>query len=62
MPAGKYSCWKVKVKVESGTRHAAEGWEWYAKDVGLVKTDMTIKASGEDFQIVSELKKYEAGK
>lgn len=62
VPAGKYSCWKVKVKVESGTRHAAEGWEWYAKDVGLVKTDMTIRASGEDFQIVSELKKYEPGK
>lgn len=62
VPAGKYACWKVKVKVESGTRHAAEGWEWYAKGVGLVKTDMTIKASGEDFQIISELKKYEAGK
>jgi hypothetical protein len=62
VPAGKYACWKVKVKIESGTRHAAEGWEWYAKDVGLVKTDMTIRASGEDFQIVSELKKFEPGK
>jgi hypothetical protein len=62
VPAGTYACWKLKVKVESGTRHRAEGWEWYAKDVGMVKSDITISASGEDFQIVSELKKFEAGK
>lgn len=59
VPAGTFACMKLKVKVESGTRHKAEGWEWYAKDVGLVKTDMTITAGGEDFQLVSELKKYE---
>ena len=62
VPAGTYACWKLKVKVESGTRHKADGWEWYAKDVGMVKSDITISVSGEDFQIISELKKFEPGK
>jgi hypothetical protein len=30
--------------------------------VGLVKADITIKAGGEEFTMVTELKKYEAGK
>ncbi len=62
VPAGAYACWKLKVRIESGTRHRAEGAEWYAKDVGLVKSEMTISAGGEDFKIVSELKKFEPGK
>lgn len=61
VPAGKFLCWKLKVKVESGTRHKSESTEWYAKDVGLVKADTTISASGEDFQWVSELKKFDPG-
>lgn len=62
VPAGKYKAWKVHVKVESGLRHSAEGTEWYAKNVGLVKSQITIRAGGEDFTLVSELKKFEAGK
>lgn len=62
VPAGKYKAVKVHVKIESGSRHAAEGSEWYAKNVGIVKSEITIRASGEDFTMVSELKKFEAGK
>jgi hypothetical protein len=62
VPAGKYKAWKVHLKVESGTRHSAEGTEWYAKNVGLVKSEITIRAGGEDFTLVSELKKFEPGK
>jgi len=62
VPAGKYKAWKVHVKIESGTRHGAESTEWYAKNVGLVKADITIKAGGEEFTMVTELKKFEAGK
>lgn len=62
VPAGKYKATKVQVRIESGTRHSAEGTEWYAKNVGIVKVEMTIKAGGEDFTMVSELKKFEPGK
>jgi hypothetical protein len=62
VPAGKYKAWKVHIKVESGLRHSAEGTEWYAKNVGLVKSEITIRAGGEDFTLVSELKKFEPGK
>jgi len=62
VPAGKYKTVKVHFKVESGSRHSAEGTEWYARNVGVVKSETTIHAAGEDFTMVSELKKYEAGK
>jgi hypothetical protein len=62
VPAGKYRAWKVLLKVESGTRHAAEATEWYVKNVGVVKAELTIRAGGEDFTLVSELKKFEPGK
>lgn len=62
VPAGKYQAWKVNVKIESGTRHSAEGTEWYVKNVGLVKSEITIRAAGESFTLVCELKKFEAGK
>lgn len=62
VPAGKYQAWKVHVKIESGTRHAAEGTEWYVRNVGLVKSEITIRAAGEDFTLVCELKKFETGK
>jgi hypothetical protein len=62
VPAGKYKAWKMHVKIESGTRHSAEGTEWYAPHVGLVKAEMTIRAAGEDFSLVSELKSFEPGK
>jgi len=62
VPAGKYKAWKVHLKIESGTRHAAEGTEWYVKNIGVVKSEITIRAGGEDFTLVSELKKFEAGK
>lgn len=62
VPAGKYKACKVHFKIESGTRHSAEGTEWYSKGVGLVKAETTIKAGGEDFTMVSELKRFESGK
>lgn len=62
VPAGKFKAWKVHLKIESGTRHSAEGTEWYAANVGLVKSEITIKAAGEDFTLVAELKKFEPGK
>jgi hypothetical protein len=62
VPAGKYKAVKVHVKIESGTRHSAEGTEWYAKNVGIVKSEITIKAGGEDFTMIAELKKFDAGK
>ena len=62
VPAGKYKAWKVNVKVESGLRHFAEGTEWYVKNVGLVKSRLTIRAGGDEFTLVSELKKFETGK
>jgi hypothetical protein len=62
VPAGKYKAWKLHVKIESGTRHGAESTEWYVKNVGLVKADITIKAAGEEFTMVTELKKFEPGK
>jgi hypothetical protein len=62
VPAGKYKAWKVHLKIESGTRHAAEGTEWYVKNVGVVKSETTIRAGGEDFTLVAELKKFEPGK
>jgi hypothetical protein len=62
VPAGKYKAWKVHLKIESGTRHAAEGTEWYVKNVGVVKAETTIRAGGDEFTLVSELKKFEPGK
>ena len=62
VPAGKFKTWKIHIKIESGTRHSAEGSEWYAPNVGLVKSEITIRAAGEDFTLVSELKKFEPGK
>jgi len=62
VPAGKFKAIKVAVKIESGTRHVAEGYEWYAKNVGLVKSEMTIKFAGEGPTIVSELKEFKPGK
>jgi len=53
---------KVHVRIESGTRHSAEGTEWYAKNVGIVKIEMTIRAAGEEFTMISELKRFEQAK
>ena len=62
VPAGKYRAVKVHVKIESGTRHSAEGTEWYARNVGIVKSEITIRAAGDDFTMVAQLKKFEPGK
>jgi hypothetical protein len=62
VPAGKFKAVKIMVKIESGSRHVAEGFEWYAKNVGLVKSEMTIKFGGEGPTIVTELKEFKPGK
>ena len=56
VPAGKFRAWKVRFKIESGERHAAEGHEWWAKNAGLVKFELTIR--GGDFSMVAELKEF----
>jgi hypothetical protein len=60
--AGRFKAWKVRVKVESGANHSAEGVEWYARGVGLVKFETSIRAGAETFNMVSELKQFSAGK
>lgn len=62
VPAGKFKAIKLAVKIESGTRHVAEGWEWYAKGVGLVKAETTIRFGSDSTTIVMELKEFKAGK
>ena len=63
VPAGTFKAVKVAVKIESGTRNVAEGHEWYARNVGLVKSEMTLKFGGSDSTtIVSELKEFKPGK
>jgi uncharacterized protein DUF3108 len=62
VPAGKFKAIKVAFKIESGARHAAEGFEWYAKGVGMVKAEITIKVGGEGTMIVYELKEFKPGK
>jgi len=62
VPAGKFKAIKLSVKIESGARHVAEGFEWYARNVGLVKAEMTIKFGAEGTTIASELKEFKPGK
>ncbi|HXG62308.1 MAG TPA: hypothetical protein VNO22_13080 [Planctomycetota bacterium] len=61
VPAGTYKAVRVRVAIESGERHAAEGHEWYAKGVGLVRSRMTIRARGEEVTIGAELKEFRKG-
>lgn len=61
VPAGKYGAVRMRVSIESGDRHAAEGHEWYARGVGLVRSRMTIRARGEEVTIGAELKEFRKG-
>jgi hypothetical protein len=61
VPAGKFKAWKLRVKTESG-RHVAEGFEWYAPGVGLVKYEMTFRSGNDGTTVTAELKKFEPGK
>ena len=58
VPAGKFKAWKVHVKIESGDRHTSDSYEWYAKGVGLVKAEMTVKFGNEGATTISELKEF----
>jgi len=62
VPAGKYKAVKIHIKVDSGNGHSAEGTEWYSKNVGMVKSEVTIRAGGDEFTLVAELKKFEGPK
>lgn len=62
VPAGKFKAVKVSVKIESGQRHVAEGYEWYARKVGMVKSEMTIRFGAEGTTLVFELKEFKLGK
>jgi hypothetical protein len=61
VPAGKFKAWKVRYDIQTGERHRFEGWEWFVKDVGVVKTESHIHSSGETFDFVAELKKFTPG-
>lgn len=62
VPAGKYKAIKVAVKIESGLKNVAEGFEWYAKGVGMVKSEMTLRFGSEGTTLVFELKEFKPGK
>ncbi len=62
VPAGKYRAWKIQMRVEQGERHQAEAFEWFARDVGMVKSEVTFKSGGEATTVVSELKEFRKGK
>ncbi len=62
VPAGKYKAWKIKYKIQRGERHTAEGTEWYAKNVGLVKSEMTIRNGNDSFSMELELKEFKEAK
>jgi hypothetical protein len=61
VPAGRYKTRRLRFQVQAGERHTAEGFEWYARGVGLVKAEMTIRSSGEGTSFTSELKAYRPG-
>ncbi len=62
VPAGKYRAVKIRIKIGQGERHSAEGHEWYVKNVGLVKSEITLRFGAEGTTIVSELKEYRKAK
>lgn len=62
VPAGKFKAVKVAVKIESGERNVAEGFDWYSKNVGLVKSEMTLRFGADSTTIVAELKEFKPGK
>ncbi len=61
VPAGKFNAWKLRVKSESG-RHVAEGEEWFAPGVGLVKYEITFRSGNDAVSVTAELKKFQPGK
>lgn len=58
VPAGKFKAVKVKVKIESGASFLAEGWEWYAKDMGIVKSELTLTSRQDSLTMTNELKEF----
>ena len=62
VPAGTFKAVKVMVKIESGQRNVAEGYEWYARKVGMVKSEMTLRFGAEGTTLVLELKEFKPGK
>lgn len=61
VPAGKYKAWKIKVRIEQGERHVASGFEWYAKGVGLVKSELTLTSGNESYTTTADLKEFRRG-
>jgi hypothetical protein len=63
VPAGKFKAMKLRLKIVSGENHLAEGNEWWVKDVGLVKSEMTLTSPGGGATSVgSELREFRRGK
>lgn len=62
VPAGKFKAWKVKYKIQRGERHTAEGTEWYARNAGLVRSEMSIRNGNDTFAMELELKEFKEGK
>lgn len=54
VPAGEYRAWKLRYKVQSGP-HVAQGFEWWVKNVGLVKYELNLSTAG--FSMTAELEK-----
>jgi len=62
VPAGKFKAVKVALKIESGQRNVAEGYEWYARKVGMVKSEMNLRFGAEGTTLILELKEFKPGK
>jgi hypothetical protein len=60
VPAGKFRAWKVKVLIVEG-QHRFEGFEWFAKDVGLVKSEITISSRTDSYTTYADLKEFRKG-
>jgi hypothetical protein len=61
VPAGKFTARRLRLKIEAGERYVSEGREWYARGVGLVKSEMTIRIGSEGTSIAAELKSFRPG-
>jgi hypothetical protein len=61
VPAGRFKARRLRFRVEAGQNYTAEGFEWYARGVGLVKAESTIRIKSEGTSFTSELKSFRPG-
>jgi hypothetical protein len=62
VPVGRHRAWKLHVRIDSGDLYVFEGHEWYARGVGLLKSDITITSRNESYTTTAELKEFTRGR